>query len=59
MAVLNKITAMSDSRKCFEPLVKITIPGKEFRNEGCGTNVARKVNRDFSGARGKISEKNQ
>jgi hypothetical protein len=43
--------------KCFEPLVVTTIPINELGAEGCGIKVAGHVNRDFSGAKGKISEK--
>jgi hypothetical protein len=43
--------------KCFEPHLVTTIPGKELRTEGCGIKIAGHVNRDFSGERGRISEK--
>ena len=58
-AVLNKTAAIGDPPKMFEPLLIARIPGKELATEGCGTNAARHVNRDFSGARPtgrKISE---
>ena len=59
LAVLNKITALSEAPKCFEPLLVTTIPIQDLRAEGCGIKVAAHVNRDFSGERGKISETGQ
>jgi|SRR6266581_2988710 len=45
------------SRKCFEPLLVATIRIKELRTEGRGIQVTGQVSRDFSGERGKISER--
>ena len=59
LAVLNKITALSEAPKCFEPLLVTPIPIKDLGAEGCGIKVAAQVSRDFSGERGKISETSQ